>query len=45
MIGLQAESQPVEFRNVPLLELAGCMDKKSPAHREYFVQRGDSKCR
>ena len=44
-IGLQAESQPVEFRNVRLLDLSGCMDKKSPAYRDYFVHREDSKCR
>ena len=44
-IGLQAESQPVEFRNVRLLNLAGCLDKKSPAYREYLVHRDDSKCR
>jgi hypothetical protein len=44
-IGLQAESQPVEFRNVRLLNLAGCMDRKSPAYRAYFVQKDDSKCR
>lgn len=44
-IGLQAESQPVEFRNVRLLELSGCMAKGSPAYREYFVHRDDSKCR
>lgn len=44
-IGLQAESQPVEFRNVRLLNLTGCMDKKSRAYRAYFVQREDSKCR
>jgi len=44
-IGLQAESQPVEFRNVRLLNLAGCMAKESTAYREYFVHRDDSKCR
>jgi hypothetical protein len=43
-IGLQTESQPVEFRNVRLLNLAGCMDKKSRAYREYFVHRDDAKC-
>jgi hypothetical protein len=30
-IGLQAESQPVEFRNVRLLNLSGCMNPASPA--------------
>ena len=44
-IGLQAESQPVEFRNIRLLRLAGCMDTKSPAYRNYFVSRDDSNCR
>jgi hypothetical protein len=43
-IGLQAESQPVEFRNIRLLNLAGCMDPSSPAYRPYFVHRDDSRC-
>jgi len=43
-IALQAESQPVEFRNVRLLNLSGCMDPSSPAYRTYFVHRDDSKC-
>ena len=32
-IGLQAESQPVEFRNIRLLNLSGCMKPESPAYR------------
>lgn len=44
-IGLQAESQPVEFRNIRLLNLSGCMDQKSPAYRAYFVHRDDSRCK
>lgn len=43
-IGLQAESQPVEFRNVRLLNLSGCMDRSSPAFRAYFVHRDDKRC-
>jgi hypothetical protein len=43
-IGLQAESQPVEFRNIRLLELAGCMDRSSPAFRAYHVRRDDTRC-
>lgn len=43
-IGLQAESQPVEFRNIRLLNLSGCGRKDSPAHRAYFVHRDDSRC-
>jgi hypothetical protein len=43
-IALQAESQPVEFRNVRLLNLSGCMDPNSPAYRAYYVHRDDSRC-
>jgi hypothetical protein len=43
-IGLQAESQPVEFRNVRLLNLSGCMTPASPAYRNYFVHRDDTRC-
>jgi 3-keto-disaccharide hydrolase len=44
-IGLQAESQPVEFRNIKLLNLSGCMDPKSPKYRAYVAHRDDTKCR
>jgi hypothetical protein len=44
-IGLQAESQPVEFRNIRLLNLSGCMDPKSPAYRSYFVHADNLQCR
>jgi hypothetical protein len=43
-IGLQAESQPVEFRNVRLLQLSGCGDRSSSAYRSHFVHRDDSRC-
>ena len=43
-IGLQAESQPVEFRNIRLLNLSGCMKTDSPAYRAYFVHRDDARC-
>ena len=43
-IGLQAESQPVEFRNIRLLNLSGCMNPASPGYRPYFVHRDDARC-
>jgi hypothetical protein len=43
-IGLQAESQPVEFRNIRLLNLSGCMNPDSPAYRTYFARRDDARC-
>lgn len=44
-IGLQAESQPVEFRNIRLLDLTGCMDPSSTSYRSYVVNRDDARCR
>jgi hypothetical protein len=43
-IGLQAESQPVEFRKIRLLNLSGCMNPDSPAFRTYFARRNDARC-
>lgn len=43
-IALQAESQPVEFRNIRLLNLSGCLDQASPAFRAYYVHRDDARC-
>ena len=43
-LALQAESQPVEFRNIRLLNLSGCMTPGSPAYRPYFVRRDDARC-
>ena len=43
-IGLQSESHPVEFRNVRLLELKGCMDPKAANYKLHFVARDDGRC-
>jgi hypothetical protein len=43
-IGLQSESHPVEFRNIRLLELKGCMDRKAKNFKTYFVARDDGSC-
>jgi Domain of Unknown Function (DUF1080) len=43
-IGLQAESQPVEFRKIRLLNLSGCMNPDSPTYRTYFARRDDARC-
>lgn len=37
-IALQAESQPVDFRNIELLNLVGCMDPKSRMYRPWYVK-------
>lgn len=44
-IGLQSESQPVEFRRVELLNLTGCMNPKAKNYKSYFVNRDDASCK
>lgn len=43
-IGLQSESHPVDFRNIRLLNLSGCMNPKDKNFKSYFVHRDDSQC-
>jgi hypothetical protein len=43
-IALQAESQPVEFRKIELLNLKGCMDPKALNYKSYYLKQDNSKC-
>jgi hypothetical protein len=44
-VALQAESHPVEFRKVELLNLEGCMDKNALNYKSYYIKADNSKCR
>jgi hypothetical protein len=44
-ISLQAETAPIDFRKVELLNLEGCMDRTSPAYRAYFVKSRPASCK
>jgi hypothetical protein len=44
-ISLQAESHPVEFRKVELLNLVGCMDRKAKNYKSYFEKDDRASCR
>jgi hypothetical protein len=44
-ISLQAETAPIDFRKVELLNLQGCMDPKASNFKSYFVKGDASKCR
>jgi len=44
-IALQAESHPVEFRKVELLNLEGCMDKKALNYKSYYLKADNSQCK
>ncbi|KAA6441402.1 DUF1080 domain-containing protein [Dyadobacter flavalbus] len=43
-IALQAESHPIDFRNIEVLELKGCMNKKASNYKSYYVVADNSRC-
>ena len=44
-IALQSEGQPVDFRNIEILNLEGCMDPKSKTYKKYYIKDDASKCK
>jgi hypothetical protein len=44
-ISLQAETAPIDFRKVEIVNLAGCMDPKASNYRSYFVKSDPASCR
>jgi len=44
-IALQAETAPIDFRKVELLNLEGCMDPKASSYKTYFVKSNPTRCR
>jgi hypothetical protein len=44
-IALQAEGHNVDFRNVRLLDLEGCMDPKAASYKRYYVKSNPAACR
>ena len=41
---LQSESHPVQFKDIEILNLKGCMDADSPAFKSYFIVNDPSSC-
>jgi hypothetical protein len=44
-IALQAETAPIDFRKVELLNLVGCKDPSSKRYRTYVVKHDPAACR
>ena len=44
-ISIQAETAPIDFRKVELLNLEGCADQRSKSYRPYIVKSNPSMCR
>ena len=44
-IALQSEGQPIDFRNIELLNLEGCKDPTSAAYKSYFIKNDVKACK
>lgn len=44
-IALQSEGQPIDFRNVEILNLEGCMDRSSKKYKSYYIKNNPAKCK
>jgi len=44
-IALQAESQPVDFRRIEILNLIGCTDPKAKNYKDYYIKSDNSQCK
>ena len=44
-ISIQAETAPIDFRKIELLNLEGCMDPKAPNYKSYFVKSNPAMCK
>ena len=43
-ISIQAETHPIDFKSIELLDLCGCMDPEAKNYKSYFVKDDPSKC-
>jgi Domain of Unknown Function (DUF1080) len=44
-IAMQAESHPIDFKNIEVLNLEGCTDPKALNYKSYFIKPNPSICR
>ncbi len=43
-IALQAESHPIDFKNIELLNLCGCMDPFAENYKSYYIKEDNKSC-
>ncbi|MFK7813598.1 MAG: DUF1080 domain-containing protein [Maribacter sp.] len=43
-IALQSEGQPIDFRNIKIKNLKGCMDPKAKNYRKHFIKSDADSC-
>ncbi|HMK18992.1 MAG TPA: DUF1080 domain-containing protein [Chitinophagaceae bacterium] len=44
-IALQAESQPIDFRRIEILDLVGCTDLKAKNYKTYYIRSDNTQCK
>ena len=43
-ISIQAETHPIDFKSISVLNLCGCMDAKAKNYKSYFVKADNTTC-
>lgn len=43
-ISIQAETHPIDFKSIELLNLCGCMDKQAKNYKSYYVKPNNAAC-
>ncbi len=43
-IALQAESHPIDFKNIKILNLCGCMDTNATNYKSYYIEADNTQC-
>ena len=43
-LALQSEGQPIDFKNIRLLNLKGCMDPKAKNYKDYYIKSNVRDC-
>ena len=44
-IALQAESHPIDFKDLQLLDLTGCMDENALNYKSYYIEHDPARCK
>ncbi|CAN5719657.1 hypothetical protein BH10BAC3_BH10BAC3_19530 [soil metagenome] len=44
-IAIQAKSQPIDFKNIQILNLKGCTDPKAKNYKAYYLKSDNAQCR
>lgn len=43
-LSIQAETAPIDFKSIEVLDLCGCMDVKAKNYKSYYIKADNTKC-